>query len=411
MTAVPGRPQDQPAPTYEQVARSWTEHLRSGGTTPWAAWATSGGFPGTGRDVSVPAGWSPPGAAQLELVRRLALVSELDEPTFARLADVVLHRSAPGRGLAPQPLSWPTSEASAQRFGAPPVDPSDVPVDELLRVAVGTLTALLLAAPVPLGRTDVRRRRLTRTPAFALAGAPVTTSAVRGALAAAGHAEGGSSPRVVLVAEPLDVALAQVWSARVQRGAPVRWRGFVERWANRRELPPSADYPGLARRWAAEVGPGAVRVLVAPWDATAETARLLGLDLGRTRRPGLQPRWRNLSPAGVDVARRVNAVLTVRAGGAAREAAVRGCAEVLAHVDDRPRPLTVSEPFREWAVARARRVADDLRDGGYPVLGDLVGIVPRSQGLPTGPRRDDVLRVAVAACLRQAQQPRKAEQR
>ena len=401
------RPSDPPGPSYEQVARSWTEHLRGGGTTPWSAWVATG----AGADVTVPGGWSVPGAAQLELVRRLALVSHLDGATFARLADVVLHRSAPGRGLAQQPLSWPAPEGSPRRFGAPPTDPSDVPVDELVRVAVGTLTELLLVAPVPAAPNEPRRRRFSRGPAFALAGAPVTTSAVRRALGAAGHAEGGRSPRVVLLAEPLDVALAQVWSSRVQRGAPVRWSGFVERWANRPELPPSADYPALARQWADAVGPSGVHVLVAPRDAAAETARLLGIPLGRARHPHLQPRWQDLSPASLDVARRVNAVLNVRAGGAARDRAVAGCTTVLAAVADRPGTLTVPEPFREWVTARARRVADDLAEDGYPVLGDLVRIVPRSEGLPTGPRRDDVLRVVVEACLHQALQPRKAEQR
>ena len=394
-------------PSYEQVARSWTEHLRSGGTTPWAAWVGGDG----GSQAIVPRGWSVPGAAQLELVRRLAMVSQLDGATFARLADVVLHRSAPGRGLAQQPLSWPVLAGAPRRFGAPPTDPSDVPVDELVRVAVGTLTELLLVAPVPAPPREPRRGRFTRTPAFALAGAPVTTSVVRRELGAAGHAEGGQSPRVVLLAEPFDVALAQVWSARVQRGAPVRWSGFVERWANRQELPPSVDYPALARQWAAEVGPGEVHVLVAPRDAAAETARLLGLDLGRPRHPALQPRWKELSPAGVDVARRVNAVLNVRAGGAARDIAVAGCATVLASVAGGSGTLAVPEPFREWAGTRARRVADDLREGGYPVLGDLVRIVPRSEGLSSGPRRDDVLRVAVDACLHQAVALRKAEQR
>jgi hypothetical protein len=407
VTPVPDLPPDRPASTYEQAVRSWTEHLRGGGTTPWSAWVSSGAVP----DVDVSAGRSLPGAAQLEVVRRLALVSDLDGPRFARLADVVLHRSAPGRGLAQQPLAWPATSGAPRRFGAPPTDPSDVPLDELVRVAIGTLTALLLAAPAPVEQADLRRRRFTRSPAFALAGAPVTTSAVRRALGAAGHAEGGASPRVVLLADPFDVSLAQVWSARVQRGAPVRWSGFVERWANRRELPPSADYPALAQRWAAEVGADAVHVLVAPRDAVAETARLLGVDLGRARHPGLQPRWKDLSPASVDVARRVNAVLNVRAGGALRAAAVRACAAALVVVADRPRPLTVPGPFRQWATERARRVADDLGEGGYPVLGDLVRIVPRSEGLPTGPRRDDVLRVALDACLHQALKPRKAEQR
>jgi hypothetical protein len=400
-------PPDAPGPSYEQVVRSWAAHLRGGGTTPWSAWVASG----AGDAVTLPDGWSVPGAAQLELVRRLALVSHLDGATFARLADVVLHRSAPGRGLAQQPLSWPAREDAARRFGAPPTDPSDVPVDELVRVAVGTLTELLLVAHVPAAPSELRRPRFTRMPAFALAGPPVTTSAVRRLLGAAGHAEGGRSPRVVLLAEPLDTALAQVWSARVQRGAPVRWSGFVERWANRPALPPSADYPALARRWAGAVGPRAVHVLVAPRDAASETARVLGLDLGRTPHPDLQPRWQDLSPASVDVARRVNAVLNVRAGGAARALAVAGCTAVLTAVADRPGTLTVPEPFREWVTARARRVADDLREDGYPVIGDLVRIVPRSEGLPTGPRRDDVLRVAVDACLHQALQPRKAEQR
>ena len=400
MTAPPG-------PSYEQAVRSWTDHLRGGGTTPWSAWVATG----SGADVAVPAGWSVPGAAQLELVRRLALASDLDAGAFGRLADVVLHRSAPGRGLAQQPLSWPVREGAPRRFGAPPTDPSDVPVDELVRVAVGTLTELLLAAPGPGVTPERSRRRFTRAPAFALAGAPVTTSAVRRALAAAGHGEGGRSPRVVLVAEPFDVALAQVWSARVQRGAPVRWHGFVERWANRPELPPSADYPALARQWAAEVGPDAVHVLVAPRDAVPESARLLGLDVGRVRHRDVQPRWQDLSPASVDVGRRVNAVLTVRAAGPAREAAVRACTAVLVAVADAPSPLTVPEPFRQWTIARARRVADDLREGGYPVHGDLVRIVPRTPGLPNGPRRGDVLRVAVEACLRKAPQPRKAEQR
>ncbi|MEO6267307.1 MAG: hypothetical protein ABIO66_11965 [Nocardioidaceae bacterium] len=401
--------------SYEQAARSWVEHLRSGGTTPWSEWITQA------RQAEVPTGWSVPGAAQLELVRRLGLASRLDGATFARLVDVVLHRSAPGRGLAQQPLSWPEPDGAPRRFGAPPTDPSDVPVDELVRVAVGTLTELLLITPVPPAPSELTRGRFSRGPAFVLAGAPVTTSAVRRELAAAGHAEGGTSPRVVVIAEPFDQSLAQVWSARVQRGAPVRWSGFVERWANRRELPPSADFPALARRWVCEVGADNVHVLVAPHDAAAEVATGLGLagvgqsgvgPAGRTaKHPEQQPRWRDLSVAGIDLARRVNAVLNVRAAGPDREAAVRGCATVLATVATGPGQLTVPQPFQDWLANRAQQVADDLREGGYAVLGDAVHIVPRSEGVPTGPRRDEVLRVAVEACLHQASATRKAEQR
>ena len=151
------------------------------------------------------------------------------------------------------------------------MDPSDVPIDELVRVAVGALTELLLVHR-PSTRLGAAPSRFTRTPAFALAGAPVTTSVVRRKLGAAGHAEGGRSPEVVLLAEPFDLALAQVWSARVQRGAPVRWSGFVGRWANRGAAP-VGRLPALARQWAA----GSARRGCTSWsprgDAAGETAR------------------------------------------------------------------------------------------------------------------------------------------
>jgi hypothetical protein len=161
-----------------------------------------------------------------------------------------------------------------------------------------------------------------------------------------------------------------------------------------------------------------VHLLVAPQagpaDVAAEVAAVLGLH-GRTRHPEQQPRWRDLSTAGVDVVRRVNAVLNVRAAGADRADAVRGCRTVLAAVAPGPAPLAVPEPLRDWVTTRARTVADDLREGGYRVLGDLAQLVPPAGGrpgnLPTGPRRDDVLRVAVEACLHQASAPRKVEQR
>ena len=150
--------------------------------------------------------------------------------------------------------------------------------------------------------------------------------------------------------EPFDVTLAQVWSARVQRGAPVRWAGFVERWAGRRELPPSADYPALARLWAERVGPAEVHVLLAPADpvtATRDVARLLDVD-PTPRRALREPRWRDLSPSAADVVRRVNAVLNVRSSAPRHEAVVRTLVATLAAAGHR-HPLTVPEPFRDWA--------------------------------------------------------------
>ncbi len=429
---------------YAQDVWSWQQHLRSGGTTPWQEWL--------GRDrppAVLPVGWSAPGAAQLELVRRLAL--EVADPPrsddwFAALADLVTSRSGPGRGLGQQPLWWPrgggphgdppedsSGEAGTthrHRVGAPPVDPAEVPLEELVRVGVGVLTELLLdpAAPPaasPSGdgddRHDVRGARvsrlLARTQPFVLDGAPVTASAVRQELAAAGHVEQAASrvtPRVLLLAEPFDQALAQAWSVRVQRGAPARWAGFVARWSGRRELPPSVDLPALAAAWADRLGAGRVHVVVAPGgapDAARVAAEVLGLRPSRrearsrpSRRPAPpRPGTAALSPAGVDAARRVNAVLGVRAAPPDSDAALRLLVETLPRGPARM-ALTVPARFQAWAHGRAERLAAALREGGYPVHGSLEATVPDS-GLPTRPDVGDTLEVVLTACLALARRP------
>ena len=217
------------APSSRAVAWSWVEHLRAGGTTPWADWSRAPSAAGT---VDRPG--PLPGAGQLELVRRLALryavsPGSLSPVAFAALADRALRRSGPGRGLPELPLLLPGADP-ASAVGAPPADPGRLPVDELVRLGVGLLADLVVEAG-PRPPATVHRRRLVARHAFHLAGAPVTTSGVRASLAAAGRLEGGWSPEVVLLAAPLDEHLAQVWSARVQNGAPVRWDAFAGRWA------------------------------------------------------------------------------------------------------------------------------------------------------------------------------------
>lgn len=384
---------------YREAAWSWTQHLRSAGSTSWSAWAGGPAQP-------VPSDWIVPGAAQLELVRRLAERSRLDRPTFGRLADLVLSRSGPGRGLAPQPLAWP---GAATAFGPPPTDPGAVPLEELLRVGVGALTELLLAAaPTAVESTLVRRRLVTRTPHFELAGAPATTSAVRRALARAGHVEGGRDPRVVLVVEPVDQALFQTWSARAQAGASVRWRGFAHRWAGRRELPPSADVPALARQWADRVGADRVHLVVVPTpgSAAALVAAALGLDLSpssRVRLSGPLPVL-PLPPAAVDVVRRVNAVLDVRVPEGRRTAVRRDLAAMLAATTraGTEETLTVPPPLRDWARRQGERAVEELTSAGYPVHGRLADAVPRFQGLASHPRRAEALDLVVEACLTRA---------
>jgi hypothetical protein len=288
-----------------------------------------------------------------------------------------------------------------------------VPAEELVRVGAGALAELLLEAPEP--PAGVPPRRLAsllsrRRPAFALAGAPVTTSAVRRALSAAGHVEGGRSPQVLVLAEPLDLALAQVWSARVQQGAPVRWHGFVRRWAGRRDLPPSVDVAVLAGRWAEQVGADAVHLVVAPPDhasATAIVAEVLGLHPHPAGRLATDPAGPlELSPAAVDVVRRVNAVLGVRVSQERHHAVLTRLTRLVAACDPASGPgaasLTVPASAREWARGRAEEQVRDLTRGGYPVHGSVAGVLPRTAALASRPRRADALEV-VTACLARAQ--------
>ncbi len=383
--------------TYAQATWSWTQHLRRGGSTPWQQWRRDW-HPDP--DSSVPAGWFAPGAAQLELVRRMADRGGALQG-FTELADLVLGRSGPGRGLAQQPLSWGGNDGP--RFGPPPVDPADVPLEELLRLGVGVLSELLLRAPAGArSRSGARRWPLTRSPAFTLEGAPVTTAAVRRDLGAAGHAEGGRSPQVVLFAEPLDRALAQAWSARVQQGGSARWRGFVDRWAARGELPPAVDMARVAVHWSDRVGREAVHVVVAPGsvgDAVATATQVLRLPPrgGSGHRPGLP----DLEPGAVDLLRRINGVLGVRAAEEKRADAVRTFLRMYDDAEPAGHRLTVPERHQAWLRDAAARMADDLAAGGYPVHGSLEELVPDAAGLPSRPRRREVLSVLIWACLQQ----------
>jgi hypothetical protein len=205
----------------------------------------------------------------------------------------------------------------------------------------------------------------------------------------------------VLFAEPVDSALAQAWSVRVQQGSSTRWRGFVDRWATRDQLPPSLDVARLATHWADRIGRDEVHVVVAPRSipkAVSTTADVLHLPSRSGR--ALRPQWRDLGPDAVDALRRLNGLLGVRAGDEQRAGAVRTFLDL--HEDAAPtgQRLTVPERHLEWARDTAKRMADQLTAGGYPVHGRLGELVPAAVGAPSRPRRHEVLGVVIWACLR-----------
>ena len=103
---------------HEARAWGWVAHLRDGGTTPWSAWGSRAG-------ADEQSGRYLPGAQQLELLRRL----NLPPPAVPRARRAGAGRECPG------PRAGPTSGSSAcsrsRRFGPPPVDPGELPADEL----------------------------------------------------------------------------------------------------------------------------------------------------------------------------------------------------------------------------------------------------------------------------------------
>ncbi|MGH3444558.1 MAG: hypothetical protein ACRDPB_04210, partial [Nocardioidaceae bacterium] len=104
--------------------------------------------------------------------------------------------------------------------------------------------------------------------------------------------------------------------------------------------------------------------------------------------------------AQVDLVRRVNAVLAVRTGPE-RAAQLRTLlVDLVARLPRSAAPLTVPPRFQPWARARALRMAEQLRAGGYVVHGDLEdGVVPRFAAVASRPSGSTVLTLVALACL------------
>lgn len=381
------------AQARESAARSWVEHLRSGGATPWLAWA------GTAHDGPEQATGRVPGAAHLEVLRRLASVAGGD-PGFARLADRVLGTPGPGRGMIDVPLSWPgtgPSSGASPATGALPMDPAEIPVDELTRICVGVLADLVVNPGLQLPaqpRGEAPRRR-PWAKQFMVAGSPGTAQAVRAALTARGHVQGGRKPQVVVLGRSVDAMMQEQWAFRVRSGAGVRWSRLWSLAEGRRSLPPRLDLAAVAARWAERVGPQRVTVALVP-DPPAglqAVADRLGLDAG-----GLPEQ---VAVASSDLGRRLNLVL----GGAVDRARHRELLEtvlpsMLAAPPDAP--IGVPDRQRGWAADQVASLAERLAAADYAVVGDRRELEARAD-LPAAPDPGATLELALRACVRAAQ--------
>jgi hypothetical protein len=333
----------------QRRAWGWVGHLRAGGTTPWADWSAEG----------VRAGRFLPGAQQLELLRRLNAAagrSGVPEDLAARVLDA----SAPGRGRPDLEL---VGADAPSPFGPRPVDPVDLPDDELVRVAVSVLADDLVAAGVPPPPAATWARPWRR--AYRLVGDPVLADQLRAQLVARGRPPGGVASRILVLGAPADLMLADAFEARaLDTGAPP-WEEWLAALVERDELPPRADLAAVARAWARRAAPDRVRIVLDP----AEVPRLVGV-----RRPLATPI--RLSAEAVELARRVAAVLGLLVDPGRRAVLLRRTLGPRLRGLGGP-ALAVPEQHRAWVTERAERMRGGLSRAGYPVEGgDLDGVLP-----------------------------------
>jgi hypothetical protein len=379
---------------YAEAVEGWTAHLRAGGTTPWSAWRQESRPPSPvehSRDLPLPS------ATHLELVRRIN--QEAGGEPVPGLVDLVLTTAAPGRGRVDVPLSWPAAGQDSPRFGTPPVEPDQVPGDELVRLAVGVLARQLPRLPPPAPAPD-----LTRWPApwrrrFRLYGSPGTVAGVRSALLAQGLVESDWRPVHIVLGRPLEVMMAEHWAATTAQGGHPRWATLWRRAEANKALPPRLDVVGITERLAARRrAREPVHLVVArePDEVAAEVADVLrarAFDLGAGG-----------DAARTDLLRRLNRLTTLTHGPGQVHRLATTLSELLADSSPRVPALDVPAGTRKWArrsaAAAVERLERSPRGAGYAVHGDPGSLAPTGSGLPGTIDPRQTLEVAVEACLR-----------
>lgn len=347
------------ADTGERLAWAWVEHLRAGGTTSWRDWRTGGASvaiaPGShGRYL--------PGAQQLELLRRLNHAG----PPSAGLAQRVLDASAPGRGTPDLELVGAAEESA---FGPRPIEPSELPDSELVRVASGLIAEDVVAA----GRLDDPTPPLVRPwrRRYRLVGDPWLADPVRSELVRRGRPPGGRGAIVYVVGTDLATMLTHAWTARSFAEGGPGWSEWLGRLANRPRVPARVDLVRAAHTWSERVGRNRVEVVL-------DQARLPRL-VGARRALPSAPTY---SADAVELARRVGAAV-----GLLVQPTERG--PMLVHglgprVLDAPgAPLAVPAGHADWVRRRAVRMRDELLSAGYAVHGDPDLLVPAADGPAT----------------------------
>ena len=358
-------------------AAAWVAHLREGGTTPWAEWT------GT---VDGPTPPVLPGAQQLELLRRVNQRAAVPDALVER----VLTASAAGRGRPDLEL---VGARPASDFGPPPVDPADLPAEELLRVAALLLAEDLAAEGDPdsrhdrpddlgrlLGDAARRMKRSGRGPwlrpwrtKYKLVGDPWRADALRRDLVARGRPPGGRGALVLVVADDLATMLGDLWTDRCfSTGVAVpAWGPWLDALAGSRRIARGADPVLVAATWSERVGRERVRIVL---DETQLPA-VLGV-------PRLTPRPA-VSAEAAELARLVAKALGLRVTPDVGRRILRErlLPRLVGHPGHPGAPLAVPPEHHRWIHRRSVRMRDAVRAGDYPVVGEVDGLVSRPRAL------------------------------
>jgi hypothetical protein len=353
---------------HEARAWGWVAHLRDGGTTPWSAWGSLAG-------ADEQSGRYLPGAQQLELLRRLNL-RRLPSP---ELAERVLGASAPGRGRPDLGLLGVLAESG---FGPPPVDPGELPADELVRVATALIAEDVVAAGDPL---EPRAPRLLRR-RYRVVGDPEVADGLRDALVADGRPPGGRRSTVVVTGTDLPSMLVHVWTAR-SLGAGVRpWQEWVAAELRRGRLPGRIDLAALAEKWTPLVGASRVHVVL---DDPRHALRLIG------RRRRVAPA-RPLSADAIELARRTAPVVGSLVTPERRSALMRHRLRPVLAAYPGPQ-LRIPPRAHAWLADQTTDLRRRLATGDYAVHGALPE--PAERPGVTAPDEEQVLALAMQVLL------------
>jgi hypothetical protein len=369
----------------------WVDHLRDGGTTPWAAWLASAD---DAADADDPRRGDRllPGAQQLELVRRL---NSAGRPA-PELVERVLVASAPGRGRQDLELLGAVEPLA---FGPPPIDPATLSADDLVRVAVGLVAEDLVGAAGAAGPPREVKVRRWRT-RYRLTGDRWLADEMRAELVAQGRPPGGRGAVVAVVGTDLATMVAHHWMASCFTDGGVAWGDYLAGMRRRGRLPRRVDLAVTAARWAAELG-GAdhVRVVLDP----ARVAKVVGV-----RRLAVLP---DVAADAAELARRTAGALGILVTPPERAELMRTVLRPRLAGLPGPRPV-VPHAHRDWLDEQTRLVQRGIRAGDYPVVGDLDALLPRWPDLPAdGPddpaagQSERVLSLALSLLLDPARRP------